>query len=303
MTYSVGTSGEELPAEVRSPQYWSPWLLLILVIWFVGLFTIAEDPVHLFARNWVYIPIGFLGAFLGNISAVGGGIVFIPAVMFIFHLPPVTALKVSIATQSWGMTSGAIGWLQNRVIPMTALKIAVPGLLLGSIFSSLIVHPNALLVKLLFGPVSITLGVLSIFLINHPSVAQRKTMIPPDATWPLFVASVVGGVITGWVAVGEGEIVTALLMLAYGVEATTCIALGVVLLSINSIFLTFIHTCFLGGIPWQIAGFTGLGSIFGARLAPWVGKAVDPRVLKAVFGVIAISDGTLFIVQYFILHK
>ena len=39
----------------------------------------------------------------------------------------------------------------------------------------------------------------------------------------------------------------ALLMLAYGVEVTASIGLGVVLLAINSIYLTFVHQFYLGG--------------------------------------------------------
>ena len=60
------------------------------------------------------------------------------------------------------MTSGAIGWLQKGAVPLRALKIAVPGLLIGSTISSFAIHPSALLVKLLFGPVSILLGVLTL---------------------------------------------------------------------------------------------------------------------------------------------
>ncbi len=142
----------------RHFRYWSPWLLLFAAVWLVGYCSVAQDPVALFEKNWVFIPVGFCGAVLGNISAVGGGIVFIPVIMFVFHFPPVTALKIALASQSWGMTSGAIGWLQKRVVPLRALKFTVPGLLIGSSISSLVIHPSALLVKLLFGPVSILLG-------------------------------------------------------------------------------------------------------------------------------------------------
>ena len=34
------------------------------------LFSLAHDPVALFKQNWVFIPVGFCGAILGNISAV-----------------------------------------------------------------------------------------------------------------------------------------------------------------------------------------------------------------------------------------
>jgi len=283
-------------------RYWNLWLLLFAAVWAAGYFALAPEPSALFRRNWVFIPVGFCGAILGNISAVGGGIVFIPVIIFIFHLPPVTALKVALASQSWGMTSGAIGWMQKGVVPLRALKLTVPGLLLGSAMSSLVFHPSALLVKLLFGPVSILLGVLTIVLSRRTGLTARAE-IPGNAAGPLFASAVVGGLLTGWIAIGEGEIVAAMLMLVYGVNVTACIGLGVVLLSINSIFLTLLHQFFLQGIPWDIAAFTGLGCVFGARLAPFLSRRSNPIVLKAIFAIIAIGDGILFIIQYSIMHR
>jgi len=286
----------------RHFRYWSWWLVLFVCAWAAGYFCLAQDPIALFRRNWVFIPVGFCGAILGNISAVGGGIVFIPVIIFLFHLPPVTALKIALASQSWGMTSGAIGWIQKRVVPLRALKLTVPGLLIGSCISSLVIHPSALLVKLLFGPVSILLGVLTIVLSRRAMKSAARTEIPPRAALPLFCISLIGGLITGWIAIGEGELVAALLMLAYGLNVTACIGLGVVLLSINSIFLTLLHHFFLGGIPWNIAAFTGLGCVFGARLAPHLSRRSNPLGLKTIFAVIAIGDGILFIVQYVVIH-
>ena len=296
-TVQIPVNGTE-----RHFRYWSWWLLLFVAGWTTGYFSLAHDPVALFEKNWIFIPVGFCGAVLGNISAVGGGIVFIPVIIFIFHLPPVTALKIALASQSWGMTSGAIGWIQKRVVPLRALKLTVPGLLIGSSISSLVIHPSALLVKLLFGPVSILLGVLTIVLSRRAVKSAARLEIPANASVPLFIISCIGGLITGWIAIGEGELVAALLMLVYGVNVTACIGLGVVLLSINSIFLTLIHQFLLGGIPWHIAAFTGLGCVFGARLAPYLSRRSNPMVLKTIFAVIAICDGILFIFQYFIVH-
>src|SRR5271165_1124237 len=287
----------------RHFQYWSWWLLLFTVVWTGAYFALAPDPVALFEKNWIFIPVGFCGALLGNISAVGGGIVFIPVMIFLFKLPPVTALKIALASQCFGMTSGAIGWIQKRVIPFRALKLTVPGLLLGSAIGSLVIHPSALLVKLLFGPVSIILGILTIVLSKKRSQSDAQMIIPANAAFPLVTISIIGGLITGWIAIGEGELVAALLMLAYGVNVAACIGLGVVLLSINSIFLTLLHQFFLGGIPWSIAAFTGLGCVFGARLAPYLSRRSNPIVLKTIFAIIAICDGVLFIVQYAVLHR
>jgi len=286
----------------RHFRYWSWWLLLFVMAWTAGYFSLAQDPIALFKQNCPFILVGFCGAILGNISAVGGGIVFIPVIMFVFHLPPVTALKIALASQSFGMTSGAIGWIQKKVVPLRALKLTVPGLLIGSSISSLVIHPSALLVKLLFGPVSILLGVLTIILSRKAMKTAAVLEIPVNAAVPLFIVSFIGGLITGWIAIGEGELVAALLMLVYRVNVASCIGLGVVLLSINSIFLTVLHHFWLGGIPWNIAAFTGLGCVFGARLAPYLSRRSNPMVLKTIFAVIAICDGILFIIQYVIIH-
>jgi uncharacterized membrane protein YfcA len=286
----------------RHFRYWSPWLLLFVAAWAVTFGTTLPHPVSLLEKNWVFIPVGFCGAVLGNISAVGGGIVFIPVIIFVFGMEPVTALKIALASQAFGMTSGAIGWTQKGIVPLRALLLTVPGLLLGSAIGSLVIHPSALLVKLFFGPVSIVLGVLTIALAKRGTGPRQRTEIPNNAAIPLFIVAVIGGLITGWIAIGEGELVAALLMLAYGVNATACIGLGVVLLSINSIFLTGIHQFFLGGIPWDYAAFTSLGCVFGARLAPFLSKRSNPIVLKTIFAVIAICDGVMFIVQYARMH-
>ncbi len=286
----------------RQFKYWSRWLALFLAAWLVTYACVAPEPVALARRNGVFLAVGFCGAFLGNISAVGGGIVFIPVMIFVFHFGAVDALKVALASQSFGMTSGAIGWMQRRVVPVRALRLTVPGLLLGSAVGTLVIHPSALLVKCLFGPVSISLGLLTIVLARRGTGPNHRAEIPRNAAWPLLAVSIAGGLVTSWIAIGEGELVAALLMLAYDVNVTACIGLGVVLLSVNSIFLTLLHQFFLGGIPWSVAGFTALGCVFGARLAPFLSRRSNPIVLKVAFATIAIGDGVLFIVQYALMH-
>ena len=133
---------------------------------------------------------------------------------------------------------------------------------------------------------------------RRSKIGKRTKDIPPEARWPLVFTAILGGLITGWIAIGERELVAALLMLAYGVDVASAIGLGVVLLATNSIYLTLVHQFYLGGIPWDYAAFTGLGAVFGARLAPWLSRHANPDVLKTTFAVIAMGDGLIFVVQY-----
>jgi uncharacterized membrane protein YfcA len=287
------------PSQVGVPfkriQYWSWWLLVFLAVWLVIYLTVFPDPVGLLRKNWYFILIGLVGATIGNATAVGGGIVFIPAFMFVFHFPALTALKIALASQSFGMTSGAIGWAGKRVVIPRMLWAAIPLLVIGSIIGSLVVRPNSFLIKGLFGPVSIFIGIVTLLLLHRYS---ERDDIPKYGYFWLAVMSLIGGTITGWIAIGAGEVIAAFLMLAYGLRAERAIGLGVILLAINSIILTLIHQLFLGGIPWEIAMFVALGCVFGGRLGPFVGQKFGPTRLKIAFAAVAIVDGLLFITQF-----
>lgn len=267
---------------------------LAAAAWLIVYASVFPDPYGLFQSNWPLIGVGVAGAFVGNATAVGGGLVFLPVMLLVYELPAVLGLKLAIASQCFGMTSGTLSWLQRGLVPVHALRWTVPGLLVGSTISTLVVQPNVFLVKGVFGPVSILIGALILLLAGRDGTRDD---IPKEAERPLFFVSVLGGLVTGWVAIGEGEIIAAFLMLGYRLRIERGVALGVVLLSINSLYLLLLHELFLGGMPWEMAMFTGLGCLFGARLGPYLAQWVDPHRTKLVFGCVAIADGVLFVWQ------
>ena len=285
--------GESRP--IQDLKYWHWGLSVFVIAWTLILASCFADPLGLVSRNWPLVGVGFIAAVLGNSTAVGGGFVFIPVMILVYQFPSVVALKVALASQSVGMTSGAIGWLEKRAVPVRALLIAIPPMLLGSTVSSLLIQPNPFLIKGLFGPASIFLGVVTLVLLGR---SQGKDELPWKAHLPLILFSFIGGTLTGWIAIGEGEVIAAFLMLGYGLRAERGIGMGVVLLSVNSIYLAIIHQFFLGGIPWDIAMFTALGCVFGGRLGPYVSKWVGPQRLKLAFATIAILDGLVFMFQF-----
>lgn len=276
-------------------RFWTWWLPVFGAGWLVVFYWSFDQPLALLQQNWPLFLVGFVGAIIGNATAAGGGVVFIPVMILVYQLPAVMSLKLAIASQSFGMTSGAIGWTRRGAVSLRALWITVPPLLVGSTISTLVIHPNPLLIKGLFGPASIFIGVVTVFFINHHG---SRDDIPNKAYLPLALMSLIGGTLTGWIAIGEGEVIAAFLMLVYGLRAERGIGLGVVLLSINSLYLTFLHQFFAGGIPWELAMFTGMGCVFGGRLGPYLSQWVGPKRLKIGFATVVIIDGIIFIIQF-----
>jgi uncharacterized membrane protein YfcA len=292
MSDDVPEAGEALPMPLGLSR--AVWVPLVFVVWASVLLIAFSDPLAVVGRNWPLIFLGFFGAVIGNATAVGGGIVFIPAAIFLYHFPPLTALKLALGSQAIGMTSGAFAWARRGAVPRGALRVCVPALLLGSSASTLVLRVGPMLIKGLFGPVSILVGVLVLVLLDR---SGQRDDLPLKATLPLAVVAFLGGALTGWVAVGEGEVVAAFLMVAYGLRAERGIGLGVVLLAVNSIALVLLHHFLLGGVPWEMILFTGLGCVFGAKVGPHLAFLVGTRRLKIGFAVVAIADGCLFVFQ------
>jgi uncharacterized protein len=283
--------GDKLPANF---PYFTPWLFIFTLIWLAAYWFAFPDPLALAASNWPLIIVGVFAAIIGNVTAIGGGIIFIPVLMFAYRIDPVSALKLTFVTQAVGMTSGASGWLRRREVPLSLLKWTVPALIAGAAISTFLIHPQPMLIKGLFGPIAFIAGLLTLITLDYKG---RLMELPPSALIPVIFMSLIGGLITGWVAIGEGEIIAAFCMLCYGLNASRAIGLGVVLLSINSVLLALIHAFYFGGVPWELAAFTMLGVLWGGRLGPFLAQWITMRTTKKVFAVIALLDGLVIMLQ------
>jgi len=293
--YLGGQEAVVAPVAVRPRlRYFSPWLLVFTLVWLVVYARFFPSPGALAARNWPLILIGVAGAAIGNLTAIGGGLLFVPTMIFVYSANPVAALKLAFVTQAVGMTSGASGWLSRGEVPLRLLKWTVPPLIAGALISSFVYRPNPMLVKGLFGPVTIVAGLLTLYTLDRRGGLPD---LPPRANVWVALVAFIGGIITGWVAIGEGEIVAAFCMLAFHLNANRALGLGVVLLAINSIFLALLHSFVFGGVPWQWAIFTMLGVLWGGRLGPFLGQWFSMHTAKKFFAVVAVLDGLLILLQ------
>jgi len=274
--------------------YFTPWLFAFTLIWLVFYWFAFPDPLGLAASNWPLIIVGVFGAFIGNVTAIGGGIIFIPVLMLAYKVDPVSALKLAFVTQAVGMSSGASGWLRRGEVPLSLLKWTIPAVIVGAVISTFLIHPQPMMIKGLFGPIAFIAGLLVLITLDRKG---GRMVLPANALIPIMLVSLAGGLITGWVAIGEGEIIAAFCMLAYGLNANSAVGLGVVLLSINSLLLAFIHSFYFGGVPWELAAFTILGVLWGGRLGPFVAQWISMRTTKKVFAFIALLDGMVISLQ------
>ena len=115
-------------APAKPLRYFSWGLPAFAIVWALLYFSLAPAPVQGFLNYYPLIAVGFATGILANISAVGGGLVLIPTMLFFYHFPAVMALKMTLASQSVGLSSGSIAWYKTGKIPIKSAFVYNTGL-------------------------------------------------------------------------------------------------------------------------------------------------------------------------------
>ena len=282
--------------------------LAVIAIAAVVLWLAFEDPLTHAKENALILPIAVVAAAFANATAVGGGFLFIPLFIFGYGFTATQALKLSLATQAFGMSSGALGWSREYILGGPLLLACVgsfAGMLLGT---HVLVAPD-MKIKLIFGWVNIAIG-LAILVEMTLAPRSHRPVIENDSLLKktVFILTCVGGgLINAWVSIGIGEVVALYLIFVNRIRVDYAIATGVAALALNSILGLALHAR-LGGIPWEYLVFSAPGVIIGGRYGAKIGRYFEARMvgskfapkvspLKWVFTGVVIIDGAVMLVQ------
>ena len=284
------------------------WLKLVLPIM---LLTLGG---YFFGAKILLTLVAFFAASVANATAIGGGFLFMPLFIFVYQLAPPLALKLSIATQAFGMTSGALSWGRNY-IDKHAFILASIASITGVWFATYLWIVPSSLIKPLFAIIS--LGVFFALIVEmrlKGSSAHTAAKFSVNRVSVFFVLSAfAGGLVTAWTAIGVGEVVALYLLFFYRLRLDIAIGTGVAVLAVSSIAGFIFHTD-LGGIPWDLLLFTVPGVILGGRYGVKVAKYLESSVsqsssdqllkkspLKLIFAVVILIDCIVILLSEFLL--
>jgi uncharacterized membrane protein YfcA len=290
--------------------------VVVLLVAFLVLVSTIDDPIELLRQNWFITPIAFLAAAFANATAIGGGFLFIPLFIFVYGLTPLVALKLSLATQAFGMTSGAIGWSRQFIDPV-ALLVGGLASLAGVAFGTLVLLAPSEMIKPAFGWSSFLIFVALLLELRFGSGAQNQRISQLD--WRLYgyaIVAFIGGLVTAWTAIGVGEFVAIYLLFVYGIRIEVSIATGVAILALDSILGLALHG-YLGGVPWDLLLFTAPGVLLGGYSGAKAGKYLEYRTrssgvfhpdfqhspLKLLFAAIILIDSMSILANHYLVNS
>lgn len=241
-----------------------------------------------------------VGLVLGTLGA-GGGILAIPALIYLLDQPPAVATTASLVVV--GITGAAsvvqsarrsrVAWADGIAFGVLGVSGALLGARVGAI-----AHPD------------LTLGLLAVLLLIVASAMWRRASASPSAavprpaaepwlTWRPFsvrprraglvlVVASASGVLTGFFGVGGGFAIVPALTLVMGMPMSLAVGTSLLVITINS------ATGLLGrlgtemALDWSLIAVFASAAVLGSLVGGSFGRRVDAAALQRAFAVLLV---------------
>jgi uncharacterized membrane protein YfcA len=227
---------------------------------------------------WLLLPAGVLISILAIFTGLGGGILWLPILLSGFGLDPREAVLCALIIQVAGQGSGTIANLRQGLVDLRLLRqqalFAAPGMLLGSVLAR-VVRPVY---------IELALGLL-IFFIAYSFLRGEDLLAPGgdradlDAGQRLGPVAAFGGMLTGFLSVGVGDLLVPLFNRGCGLRMARAVATGVALMLLLSTGAALAHLGLGGALPWRLVLVAIPGVLIGAQ----VGSRLHHRFSEARF--------------------
>lgn len=261
------------------------------------------------------LAVGMIAGGYGTIVGAGGGFIFVPALLLLFHMDPALAAGSGIVIVLINSLSGVIGFAkQKRIHYHTGLILslgALPGSLLGvwllQIYSSSYFY-------VIFATILVALGIF-LFAKNSPlaslkykrslflcrkgntelavSVSVDSTRYEEDARVPIKWLLSIGflmGVLSSYLGIGGGWLLVPILIYAFKVPTHIATATSIFSLTLYS-SIGVVSQMFYSSIDWMTVLWGGLGVIIGSQIGVLLSQKIPGKIILQMLSVILIVIG------------
>lgn len=255
----------------------------------------------------LYVIFGYCAGILAGIFGIGGGVITVPALLFVFHLldfPKAIIVQTAVGTSLAAMVfnSFSAAWTQHKhhCVRWILIRTIIPGIILGSLLGAVVAHLlSGVILEIFFGIFLIILGVRFIRKMPKPKLAGAS---PKKLAWNAIGACI--GFISNLLGIGGGALSVPVLT-HYRYPTQT--AAG------TSSAMTLITTC-IGAISYFLVGLEampypgnlgyvnitaffilGLVSFFAAPKGVQMGKKLSKDKFYRYFGWVLVIMGIFMI--------
>ena len=245
---------------------------------------------------WYMFPVSVVIAILANSSGFSGGVLFQPINNLILNIPIQNSIATGIATETIGMTSGALRYLWYKMVELpigfTMIMLTIPGVVIGN--HALMIIDGDLL-KLILG--IIIFGIASMQLYNAiRKVFGKRENVPIEDIYGFMWIPPIGGFFSSATGTGICELAQPLLEKGLDIKTKRANATAILVEATADWVITILNL-HAGLIIIELLIPTGLGVLIGGQLGPYLSKYLPERVVKTVFSIAIIVIAIFYIIK------
>lgn len=264
----------------------------------------------------ISICIGFLAAFVGSLVGMGGGIILVPALLFLNQFldsfswaTPQNIVGISLVVMIFTALSSTISYLKKGRVDykngFILLTGCIPGGVLGAWLNQFI---QSEMFSFYFG--LLVIFMFFMFFLKKKATAKKNTDDSNQEVdvngnthpysvpfWSAFFISLFIGVLSGLFGIGGGSVLVPVMILLFGFSPHVAVATSMFIIFFIGLTSSATHIT-LGHVPWQYVWLfipgAWLGGTVGARVNLLLkGQTVEwiLRILLLVIGVRLIWQG------------
>src|SRR5579875_3505136 len=261
--------------------------------------------------------VGLIAGGYGTIVGAGGGFIFVPVLILLFHINPAMAAGTGIVIVFINSLSGVFGYAkQKRIHYRIGLILAIgalPGSLLG--VGLLRIYSSSYFF-VVFATLLVVLGIF-LFASNSPITLQKKESTPEisregaqavessggeiaAALSPsehsqiriiyLVPLGLLMGILSSYLGIGGGWMLVPILIYFFKRPTHLATATSIFSLTLYS-SLGVISQIFYGNIDWQAILWGGIGVILGSQMGVWISQKIPSKVVIQLLSILLIVIG------------
>ncbi len=243
---------------------------------------------------WYMFPLSIVVAILANSSGFSGGVLFQPFYNLFLNIPIQNAVATGIATETVGMTSGAIRYIYYKMVDLpvgfTMVMLTIPGVVIGN-HALIVINENVL--KLVLGFIVLFVATMQLVYAMKRTFGKRDK-VPVEDIYPFMWIPIVGGFFSASSGTGVCELAQPVLEKGLDLKTKKSNATAILVEATADWVITILNL-HAGLIMWELWIFTGSGVIIGGQIGPYLSKYLPDRLLKIVFSLSVVVIGIFYI--------
>lgn len=245
-----------------------------------------------------FLALGILVGLLGALLGIGGGMVIVPLLVFVWHYEPQMAIGTSVLVVLMNAVSGTWGYIrQKKVCVDAALKFAVatvPGAFLGSYAAE---YLQGRLFYLVFGSFFVLVAINMYRKANKEAAGKTAGEVPEVYNWQLGVLCSVGvGFLASILGIGGGIVHVPFMVYVLNFPVHVAIATSTCILAVSSLAGLVSHAM-LGHIVWSSGLAIGAGAFVGAQGGVVLAQRLQSGILMKLASVLVLVTGVKFLLN------